>query len=152
MAGNKVFCELHGALLSCTFLLFFLYLHHFVSTQCIDWNILNGEQTKEIATKVPTNLEELAECMLPENFQKEYGDRLLKNINAYIDSEKLHSCIENRPTKKHKRGGAPDSQDVIIVDEFDDGIDYAAIELPVTQNSSSDSKLKSKKSSYFPKA
>ncbi|KAK1735578.1 ATP-dependent DNA helicase, RecQ family [Skeletonema marinoi] len=116
------------------------------------WNILNGEQTKEIATKVPTNLEELAECMLPENFQKEYGDRLLKNINAYIDSEKLHSCIENRPTKKHKRGDAPDSQDVIIVDEFDDGIDYAAIELPVTQNSSSDSKLKSKKSSYFPKA
>jgi len=90
--------------------------------------------------------------MLPENFQKEYGDRLLKNINAYIESEKLQSCIvENRRTKKRKR------DDVIVVDEFDDGIDYAAIELPVTQNSgepsasSSGSKLKSKKSSYFPK-
>jgi hypothetical protein len=122
------------------------------------WNILNGEQTKEIATKVPTNLEELAECMLPENFQKEYGDRLLKNINAYIESEKLQGCIENRPRKKRKTD-APDSQGVIIVDEFDDGIDYAAIELPVTQkshtpaSSSSDAKyFKSKKSSYFPKA
>jgi hypothetical protein len=125
----------------------------------IDWNILNGEQAKEIATKVPTNLEELAECMIPEHFQKEYGDRLLKNINAYIESEKLQGCIESRPAKKRKRE-APDSQDVIIVDdEFDDGIDYAAIAMPVSQSSgkpsaasSSDSKLKSKNSSYFPKA
>ncbi len=118
----------------------------------VDWNILNGDQAKEIATKAPTNLDELAECMLPENFQKEYGDRLLKNINAYIESEKLQSVIEKRRTKKRKR------DDVIVVDEFDDGIDYAAIELPITQNSgeqsasSSGSKLKSKKkSSYFPK-
>jgi len=35
------------------------------------WNILNGEQMKEIATKVPTNLEELSECMLsPKAFKK----------------------------------------------------------------------------------
>lgn len=129
-----------------------------ISLAILDWNILNGNQTKEIATKVPTNLEELAECMLPENFQKEYGDRLLKNINAYIQSENLQSCIEERRAKKRKKDSASDSNDVIVVDEFDDGIDYAAIELPVTQNSgepsasSSASKLKSKQSSYFPKA
>ena len=130
---------------------FLFYLHHFPLIH-LDWNILSGDQAKEIATKAPTNLEELAECMLPENFQKEYGDRLLKNINAYIESEKLQSIVEKRRTKKRKR------DDVIVVDEFDDGIDYAAIELPVTQNSgdqsasSSGSKLKSKKSSYFPKS
>ena len=127
-------------------------------SQYTDWNILNGNQTKEIATKVPTNKEELAECMLPENFQKEYGDRLLKNINAYIQSENLKKCIEERQAKKRKTDNASNGNDVIVVDEFDDGIDYAAIELPATQNSgepsssSSASKLKSKKSSYFPKA
>ncbi len=98
--------------------------------------------------------------MLPEKFQKEYGDRLLKNINHYIQQEKLQKCIEDRQAKKRKTDNASNDNNVIVVDdEFDDGIDYAAIELPATQNSgepsassSSTSKLKSKKSSYFPKA
>jgi ribonuclease D len=67
------------------------------------WNILTEDQTKEIATKVPTNLDELAECMVPKKFQEEYGDRLLKNINAYIKSENLQGFIENRPQKKQRK-------------------------------------------------
>jgi bisphosphoglycerate-dependent phosphoglycerate mutase len=58
---------------------------------------------KEIAAKVPTSRDELAECQIPEHFQEEYGDRLLKNINAYIESENLHEIIERRPRKKLKR-------------------------------------------------
>ena len=119
---------------------------------------MSVEQISEIANKAPTTLEEVADCMLPEHFQKEYGDRLLKNINAYIESEKLQGCIENRPRKKRKSDlSSGESQDVIILDEFDDGIDYAAIEMPGTQQSvkqslsSPLSKLKSKKSSYFRK-
>ena len=58
---------------------------------------------KEIASKVPTTSDELAECMVPEHFQKEYGERLLKNINAYIESENLREIIEKQPRKKQKR-------------------------------------------------
>ena len=145
-------------------MIYFLALLSFLTpfrSQHTDWNILNSNQAKEIAIKAPTNKEELAECMLPENFQKEYGDRLLKMINAYIQQENLQKCIEDRQAKKRKTENSSNDNDVIVVDdEFDDGIDYASIELPATQNSgepsaassSSTSKLKSKKSSYFPKA
>ena len=127
------------------------------------WNILSSDAMQEIASKVPTTSDELAECMVPEHFQKEYGERLLKNINAYVESENLRGIIEKQPRKKQKRKGddAAD-EDVIVVDddEFDDGIDYAAIEMPGSQSSgkqlssSSGSKMsngESKKSSYFPK-
>jgi hypothetical protein len=50
---------------------------------------------------------------LPKSFQEEYGGRLLKNINAYVELENLQGCIENRPRKKHKTDDAPDSQHVI---------------------------------------
>jgi hypothetical protein len=165
MNGNKVFCKSYfdAILLLC--------LHSYSSFPLLttfrlpvtDWNILNGEQMKEIASKVPTTSDELAECMVPEHFQKEYGERLLKNINAYIESENLRDIIEKQPRKKQKRkGNDAADQDVIVVDddEFDDGIDYAAIEMPGSQNSgkqlssSSGSKMsngESKKSSYFPK-
>lgn len=52
---------------------------------------------KEIAAKVPTTRDELAECMVPEHFQKEYGDRLLKCINAYIEHGNLQEVIAKRP-------------------------------------------------------
>ena len=86
-------------------------------SQHTDWNILNSNQAKEIATKVPTNKEELAECMVPENFQKEYGDRLLKNINAYIQMENLQQCIEDRQVKKRKKDSEEDREE-------DDNSDY----------------------------
>ena len=113
------------------------------------------EQIKEIANKVPTDRNELADCMIPEHFQKEYGDRLLKNINHYIKSENLEGIIDARPKKKSKREVAPESKPLqIIDDEFDDGIDYAAIEMPVTQpsgvaSSSNSNAKKSTESSYF---
>ena len=136
---------------------FSLLNHSFTNTH-LDWNILKTEQIKEIANKAPTDRNELADCMLPEHFQKEYGDRLLKNINAYIKSEKLQEIIEARPKKKSKRDVASESKTLeIFDDEFDDGIDYAAIEMPVTQASGknmaslSDSKNKSTESSYFSK-
>ena len=86
-------------------------------SQHTDWNILNSNQAKEIAAKAPTNKEELAECMLPENFQKEYGDRLLKNINAFIQQENLQKCIEDRQAKKRKKDSEEDCEE-------DDNSDY----------------------------
>ena len=54
---------------------------------------MNGEQMKEIAAKVPTTPDELAECMVPEHLQKEYGDRLLESINAFIESENIQDQV-----------------------------------------------------------
>src|SRR6056300_1480728 len=58
---------------------------------------MNSEQMKEISAKVPTTPDELAECLVTEQFQKEYGDRLLKCINAYIEYGNLHEVIAKRP-------------------------------------------------------
>eukprot|EP00804_Cyclotella_cryptica_P004283 CCRYP_013482-RD/>CCRYP_013482-RD protein AED:0.03 eAED:0.03 QI:147/1/1/1/1/1/5/481/1228 len=132
------------------------------------WNIMSHQQVKVIAAQAPTTMEELGECGLPENVQKNYGERLLKNINTYIEMEKLDNYLEARPKKKTKSDSsnvaAAKAVDVINIpddsgDEFnDDGIDYSAIPLPDSQpdpNLTTDkpkSKLKSSKktsSSYF---
>ena len=130
---------------------------------------MSHQHVKSIAYHAPTTVEELEECGLPENVKKDYGDRLLKNINTYIEMEKLQSYLASRPKKKHKSGSVPvaaaaKAADVIDIqdseDEFDDdGIDFSAIPLPSSQpsnvNLKSDkppSKLKTVKqtsSSYF---
>ncbi|KAL7445801.1 hypothetical protein ACHAXM_011372 [Skeletonema potamos] len=74
------------------------------------WNIMSDGQMKEVANKVPTNLDELAECNVSENFRKEYGARLVKNINACVESETLRGCFEKSPRKKRKTN-ASDSDD-----------------------------------------
>ena len=97
---------------------------------------------------------------------KDYGERLLKNINAYIESSNLRSYIDSRPKKKPKFNqvavaAAVKAPDVINVlddsgDEFDDdGIDFSSIPLPTNDNmkkAETSSKLKSSNktsSSYF---
>ena len=132
-----------------------------------------------VAIQVPTTLEELSDCELPQNVQKQYGERLVKNINAYIEKEKLQQYIENRPKKKQKTAVVEESKPILIdvpdsEDEFDDGIDYSAIQIPAQKRNEPNppaqkskppnpysqdpaakyaprtgSKLKSKKSSYF---
>jgi ribonuclease D len=70
--------------------------------RCEDWNIMGNQKMANVATLVPTTLDELADCELPQNVQKQYGERLIKNINAYIEQENLQHCVENRPKKKWK--------------------------------------------------
>jgi hypothetical protein len=62
-------------------------LVHFVA----GWNILNHRQVKTIAVEVPMTMDELATCGLPENVLQTYGERLLKNVNAYNESNNLQS-------------------------------------------------------------
>jgi len=108
------------------------------------WNIMSNSNMREIATQVPTSIEDLADCGLPENVQKEYGERLIKNLTSFIQQNNLQSYIENRPTKKRKLDSKKaavmekENKPVLIDvpdtdDEFgDDGIDYSAIEIPTT--------------------
>lgn len=106
---------------------------------------MGSENMRKVAFRVPTTMEELVDCDLPENVRKQYGDRLIRSINAYIEQETLQRYIDNRPKKKQKVAVAEDcvklesSKPILIdvpddsEDEFDDGIDYSAIELPSSQ-------------------
>ena len=125
------------------------------------WNIMSHKQIKTLAEEAPTNMEELAECDIPENVRKSYGERILKNINVYIETNKLQKYLENRPKKKPKSDSvqvttAPEVVNVLedSGDEFqDDGIDFSAIPLPGGQvdmkTDEPKSKLKSSKSSSY---
>ena len=125
------------------------------------WNIMGHKQIKNLAEKAPTNMDELADCDIPENVRKSYGERILKNINVYIETNKLQKYVEGRPKKKPKSGSvqvtrAPEVVSVLegSRDEFqDDGIDFSAIPLPNCQaDVKADkpiSKLKSSKSSSY---
>lgn len=165
MNGNRVF----GNYLTCKCSIPFLHnlCISFGMFVFLAWNIMSFQQMKAIAAESPTTIEELAECGLPENIVKDYGERLLKNINAYIGSNNLRSYIDSRPKKKPKFNqvavaAAVKAPDVINVlddsgDEFDDdGIDFSSIPLPTTNDSAktaeTSSKLKSSNktsSSYF---
>ena len=118
-----------------------------------------------IAGHAPTSIDELADCEIGENVKKQYGERLLKNINNYIETEKLQKYIENRSKKKPKTDSkstaaksSKDAKPILIDssdDEFDDGIDYSALNIPEANSTKPDkpigSKLKSggNKSTYF---
>jgi hypothetical protein len=55
---------------------------------------------KRIAAEVPTTMDELATFGLSKHVLQTYGKRLLKNVNAYIESNNLQSYLENRTRKK----------------------------------------------------
>jgi hypothetical protein len=54
---------------------------------------MSHQQMKAIASQVPTTMDELAECGLPKNVQNTYGERLIRNVNAYIESKNLQSYL-----------------------------------------------------------
>jgi len=112
------------------------------------WNIMSSQNMTKVAIQVPTTMEELADCDLPQNVQKQYGERLVKNINAYIEKENLQEYVANRPKKKQRtapvvdRSKSESSKPILIdvpddsgdeFDEFDDGIDYSTIQIPASQ-------------------
>jgi hypothetical protein len=56
-----------------------------------------------IAEKVPLTIDELTALgVLGENVVKEYGERLIKNINAFIEQNVLQVYVENRDSKNEK--------------------------------------------------
>jgi ribonuclease D len=123
---------------------------------------MTGKAMSTVASQAPTTLEDLnAVGVLGENVVKEYGERLVKNIKAFVELENLQKYIDRRPPKRPRRdestelhsatakkpvaSKAPPGSVVIDVDdedEFDVGIDFNAIEIPNTNDSA-------KKSHYF---
>ena len=114
---------------------------------------MSNVKMANVASECPTTMEELADCELPQNVVKQYGERLLKSINSFIEQTKLQKYIENRPKKKQKTAVSQESNketkpilidvpDESDEDEFaDDQIDFSAIPMPATSanpHSSSD--------------
>eukprot|EP00547_Thalassionema_nitzschioides_P005472 CAMPEP_0194204474 /NCGR_PEP_ID=MMETSP0156-20130528/3983_1 /TAXON_ID=33649 /ORGANISM="Thalassionema nitzschioides, Strain L26-B" /LENGTH=1111 /DNA_ID=CAMNT_0038930501 /DNA_START=141 /DNA_END=3476 /DNA_ORIENTATION=+ len=92
------------------------------------WNIMKHESIRTIAGQVPTTVEELTSLgVLGENIIKEYGDRLLKQINNYIANENLVDYLKKKPgqPKKARLSNNDDN-----FDEFDSGVDFGAIDIP----------------------
>lgn len=112
------------------------------------WNILSTSQMKNVAGNVPTTLEELAECDIPQEVQRQYGERIIRSINAFVESQNLKKYLENRPKKKQKTDAVElrpavksDFIDISHDDDADefggDDIDFAAVQMPPAQKAGS---------------
>ena len=62
-----------------------------------DWHIMKNEVIKMVASQCPTSLEELkAMDGLGEQKFNEYGERLIKNIQNFVQTEKLEPYLEKK--------------------------------------------------------
>ena len=113
---------------------------------------MSADVTKVIAANAPTTIEDLkALGVLGDKKVEEYGARLVRSVQKFVEGNSLQEYISKRPLKraKHTDGnGKPSAaaavpkpqsnrsiaQEIIDIDdeedEFDSGIDYSAIELP----------------------
>ncbi len=108
-----------------------------------DWNILTGEDVKTIANNAPTTIDDLkALGILGEKKLEEYGARIVKPIKRFVEKEGLENQLSLQRKKagkssssKGSKSNANSSEEVIEIaddedgDEFDNGIDYSAIDL-----------------------
>ena len=69
------------------------------------WNIMSSKKMSTVANQAPTSLDELADCdcFCTQIVQMQYGERLIKNINAYIEQEELQRYIQNRQQQKKQK-------------------------------------------------
>ena len=113
---------------------------------------MSSEVIKTIASSVPTSIEELGALgVLGEQKLQEYGSRLVRQINKFVEDEGLDGYIKKRPkraklsqssnsTSKGRKGKPietkPKPKEVIMLDDDDDDefgcdIDFSAIEEPI---------------------
>lgn len=102
---------------------------------------MNNNAMRTLANQVPTSMEELTALgILGENVVKEYGERLVKNINSFLQQNDLQEYISRRAPKRSKsdrESGASsascNSYQTALVDlteEYEFGVDLSAVELP----------------------
>lgn len=109
----------------------------------LDWHILKPEEVKGIAAHAPTNLGELKSCqIIPDQKVEEYGQRIVKVVSFFVTSNNLQQHLQKRPSKRQRTAKDPQavSNPAIEIDdddddEFDESIDYSAIDLDVSAKS-----------------
>ena len=104
---------------------------------------MSNENMSHLAKEVPTTIDELAACEIPQAVVKQYGERLVRCINAFIEQENLQKYIDARPKMKKQKIVAEaaanknkDGNQIIIDvpdDEFEDDIDYSEVPIPSSQ-------------------
>ena len=121
------------------------------------WNIMNQKAMGTIASQVPLSIDELNDIgVIGENVVKEYGDRLIKNLNAFVEQNGLEKYVQGKENKRRRlddaKVAAPAPGQVSMAsktsldDEFDIDIDFSAIDIPDGPVPTSKAK-----SSYFKK-
>mmetsp|Transcript_16862 Transcript_16862/g.31928 ORF Transcript_16862/g.31928 Transcript_16862/m.31928 type:complete len:1280 (-) Transcript_16862:2376-6215(-) len=100
------------------------------------WNIMNNKAMGTIASHVPLTIEELTDLgVIGENVVKEYGDRLIKNLNAFIEQNNLQKYTMNKRRKVEIASDPtpepPQNASHIMLDDDEfDGIDFSTIDIP----------------------
>ncbi len=62
---------------------------------------MSNSAMNAIAEQIPLTIEELSELgVLGENVVKDYGERLIKNINAFVEQNALHVYVQNRDARR----------------------------------------------------
>jgi superfamily II DNA helicase RecQ len=91
------------------------------------WNIMSNDAMKSLAAGVPTTIEELKELgILGENIIKEYGEKIVKIVGKFIESNSLQSYIKDRRPSKRPKTDSSRGEDVDD-DEFDTDIDFTLV-------------------------
>jgi len=150
MNGNAVFCKFFDFVFMDILFLCFNFIYS-LSNMYSDWHIMSNNAMSILSKQVPTSMGELSALgILGENVEKEYGERLVKNIKSFINQEDLQHYLDKREPKRVKKSATvkdqPEKETIIDAeDEFDTEIDFNAIEIP----SKSFAKSEKIKSSYF---
>jgi HRDC domain len=96
---------------------------------------------KSIAAHAPMTMEELEACqVIADQKVQEYGNRIVNTIKHFVEEGNLQEYVQKRSVKRSRAvsssGDAkkpPPAADSVIEidddDEFDDDIDYSAIDL-----------------------
>jgi hypothetical protein len=127
-----------------------------------DWNIMSNSAMTQLAAQVPTSMEELSDLgILGENVVNDYGERLVRNISSFVQQNNLEKYLERRAAKRPKVAGVTRSTTSVGAaasstsssgaattsglatkgigkenEDFDAGIDFAAIDLPTSTGNS----------------
>lgn len=112
------------------------------------WNILSNDAMKSVAAQVPMTMAELTAIgTLGENIVKEYGERLVKVVKTFVESNSLDEYVKDRPISKRAKtsdSASRTTSPIEVDDEFDADIDFGLIDVPDGKTLAS-----SKKSSPF---
>ena len=95
---------------------------------------MKPESIRKIAWTVPTTNEELTGLgVLGENIIKEYGERLLRAINNFVEKESLVGLLSQKQSPATKKVKVQAKSNYMVEsndDEFGSDVDFSLIEIP----------------------
>ena len=87
------------------------------------WNIVSQNEMTKISYRVPLSIEELNDlAVLKEDVVKEYGDRLIKGINAFVEQHNLQKYMSAKPKKQQKSAEDQTSPDAVLPKKHTDAL------------------------------